>query len=964
MNFNTQNIFGLSPASWLSGEFTNMYAVVLFGAVCILLLALVTIVCRNREKCLLIKKLYSEQVQRQRDAEKYNRLLQHGSSGFWAMDASCVKINEVNTALVSMLGLVEKEIVNRPIQDILNDDSLGRIQDFCRSASGKSGDLVFEASLRHVDGREIPVMLSCMVAAENDCGGLVLVTDLSLQKERERELSLFQKAFDYSGNGIVITDYQGQVEYVNPGFYRLTGYRSEEVTGRKLSILKSGRQGAAFYRKLWTTIRQGGTWWGRIVNQRKDGSQYWETMTVGPIFDNDDNISHFIAIKSDISEPVAMEQELARFRQAVDQFSDGFLLADDCWRVNYANPAWAKMHGYNSVDIKQLPVSIFYSPLRDKEAVVPFSEQVYEQNSFSGEVTQWRKDGSHFPCLMTATRIALDGEKHDEFMIFSKDISKQMENIHQLREAKEQALVANQAKSAFLANMSHEIRTPMNAIMGMSHLLRDSEINNQQKTQLDLIINASEALMELVNDILDYSKVEAGKLDLEIKPFDLNKLLVDVVGILKNDAVDKGLRLTSKFTGSSGCFFKGDALRLRQILLNLTGNALKFTEQGEVEVNVKLQRVDSQHFEVGFSVRDTGIGIDKSQHELIFESFSQADVSMTRKYGGTGLGLVISRQLVELMGGEISLESSPGKGSVFSFSILLECAEERGRATIVPEETSKATVSLDILLVEDNSANRQLATMILDKQRHQVTAANNGFKALERLAESHFDLILMDIQMPVMDGLTATRIIRRIEAGQVVEETVPGKLSRKIADRLHGNHIRIIAMTANALPGDRERCLADGVDDYLTKPYNPDMLSKALAHSSVENLEKVSEGGSLNTTASTDSGGKNDSLDSQVLHYLKKEYELDLESANEILDMYRDSLKSGLDGLRGTLDVEDTQEMERQAHSVKGALLNIGLEEQAEIAKKIEFAARKSESCDYKQRISNLSDGISALFAK
>jgi len=945
---------------WLQGELAGIFILLLLVALCILLPALIISARKNRAKDLLLRKLQGVQERHQRDAEKYNSFLQHGSFGCLVINSECSNILEANSALCLMLGRTEQEMTDRPVQDLLDDRSLERLRKLSSSGGDQGHSAVFETSLLHADGHSISVMLSC-VASETEDFGLVLVTDISHLKVRDRELPLFKKAFEHSADAIVITDNNGLIQHVNPSFFRLTGYMVDEAVGQKMSILKSGQHGKKFYQELWSTITHGGIWRGRIINMRKDGSTYWESMAVGPIYDDHNTITHFVAIKSDISKPVAMELELTRFRQAVDQSPNGFLLTDDRWRVNYANQAWANMHGYALEKVQEMPVQVFYSPLRDKELDVPFSAQVYEKNSFSGEMTQWRKDGTHFPSLTTATRIVLEDSLHDEFMIFSKDISEQMENFRQLQEAKEQALVASQAKSTFLANMSHEIRTPMNAIMGMAHLLKDSEITDKQENKLDLILNASEALLELVNDILDYSKVEAGKLALEIRPFEISSLLADVVGILGNSAKRKGLELKYGIKGADG-YFKGDALRLRQVLLNLAGNAIKFTEQGKVELSVLLQPDDGGEYKAFFSVKDTGIGINRAQHDVIFESFSQADVSMTRKYGGTGLGLVISRQLVELMGGKISLESSPGQGSLFSFTLSLERAEGPVRPGEVQKQVAGSVTDLDILLVEDNSANRQLATMILHKLGHKVTSADNGFHGLEILAEAEFDLVLMDIQMPKMDGVTATRIIRQLEKGKFDSKKIPMDLAQKIGNRLEGHHLPIIAITANALPEDREQCFAEGVDDYLTKPYNPDMLNRALILCSAkEENSKVGLEASMKTTVDNN-GGRESGLGGQILQHLMNEYELDQASAQEVLDMYRNSLQEGMDALESALTAGDLGEVERQAHAVKGALLNIGLDEQAEIAKTMEFSARKDEACDYSGMRAKLYDQISALF--
>jgi PAS domain S-box-containing protein len=950
---------GVRIACWFGKDLSQQYVVLLLIAVCILLASLLSIIYRNREKQRLIKRLYAERERHHQDAEKFNYLLCHGSAGFWSMDSSKSRIVEANPALCDMLGWPADDLAGKPLKTVLTDHAMTKIKFFCQNKESCPHTLLFETTLFHASGMEVPVMLSCLAAGEHG-PGMVIVTDLSGQKklelELELELSLFRKAFEYSGNGIVITDPNGVVNYANPGFTRLTGYREDEIIGQSMKLLKSGNQGVDFYRRLWDTILQGGTWSGRIVNRRKDGTHYWESMTIGPIFADDDAISHYVAIKSDISKPVAMEMELTRFRQAVDQSADGFLLTDDRWRVNYANAAWAEMHGYEPGSINSLPLHIFYSPVRNKELPVPFIETIYRDKSFSGQITQWRKDGSHFPCLITATRIALHGSTQNEFMIFAKDISEQEENLQQLQEAKERAQVASQAKSTFLANMSHEIRTPMNAIMGITHLVLESSLNEDQRKKLQMVADSSESLMRIVNDILDYSKIEAGRIDVESRSFDLGELITNVAGILKHSANEKKLELVTVISENCKQIVKGDSLRLRQVLLNLAGNAVKFTEHGKIEIKVELHSTREEHCEASFSVTDTGIGISEKQMATLFESFSQGDVSITRKYGGTGLGLVISQQLVKLMGGEIRVQSEPGKGSVFSFTLPFDYGEEDRTNTMIQEQTQKKEFFLDVLLVEDNAANRQLATMILKKKGHRVVAACHGLEALQILSEKNFDVILMDIQMPVMDGLTATRIIRQVESKvSLDDDSVPEELRKRLYEQLGENHIWIIAMTANALHGDREKFFASGIDDYLPKPYKPEMLQGILVdfmcrksgENTMEGEDKECSSPHVAATASQISA-------KQVLEYIKKEYDLDENTAASIVETYKQSLRETLQKLDAAIAPMEFTEIELNAHAVKGALLNIGLATEAECAKSIEFAARNREQRNYKKIVSKI----------
>jgi PAS domain S-box-containing protein len=497
------------------------------------------------------------------------------------------------------------------------------------------------------------------------------------------------------------------------------------------------------------------------------------------------------------------------------------------------NECFCSMTGYARDELLGKPVTVLTDAESDA-GIIEKLDDLLEKKSLQCQWKIVKKSGKVIHTSVNSSLVEYDNERH--IQSFLRDISLRVKMEEELLEASKLAENANKAKGEFLANMSHEIRTPMNAILGFTELTMDTDLTKEQRENLNAVLESSNDLLVIINDILDFSKIEAGRLDLAPRKMNLYGALKDVIDMVKQSDAQKGLSFLLNIDPDTPEFIIVDPVRLRQILINLMNNAVKFTKKGSVEIYAELYRpaeIIGGHASPGqksvyhsgyekaiiqFAVKDTGIGIPQGRREEIFDNFTQADGSAARKYGGTGLGLSISRKLVDLMEGRIWVDSVPGSGSTFYFTIAAEIPSTVQAAEVNQsnsEEEHKhyqrrvTDRPLRILLADDKPTNLLIATRLLEKEGHQLVSVSDGSEALLAFEQKKFDCILMDVQMPVMDGFQATRHIRQREQAS-------------------GSHVTIIAMTAHAMTGDREKCLAEGMDDYIAKPVRIADLRKLL----------------------------------------------------------------------------------------------------------------------------------------
>ncbi|SLM28351.1 putative Histidine kinase [Desulfamplus magnetovallimortis] len=640
----------------------------------------------------------------------------------------------------------------------------------------------------------------------------ILKSVTAAEEENRKLLS----AIKQSPLSVVITDRDNNIEYVNPAFETITGYSHSEVMGKKSSILNSGYHDAAFYENMWNTLISKEVWHNEVQNRKKNGELFWESATIIPVTDSNSEITGYVAIKEDMTEKINLlksyEESNAIFQEIFTNLPVGVVLISSEKRIIQLNTEAEKILGYEkdegttllknkichnnfcTLDLNDCPI---YDHHKNKIVLK-------ERNAL-------KKDGSIAHILKSVIPIKLKGEKVllEAFM----DLSALKKAEMAILEGKNAAESANRAKSEFLANMSHEIRTPMNAIIGFSDILLSGETRPVQKEHLRMISQSAHVLMNLINEILDFSKIEAGKIEIRNAPFSMKNLLNHLSSMFLVSAREKSLTIDVIIEEGTPEYAVGDELRVRQILVNLTANAIKFTKEGGITIKCHYSEP-----EFLIEVHDTGSGIPKDRIQSIFKAFEQADNSTERNYGGTGLGLSISLSLVRLMGGDIQVESTLNKGSVFMVKLPMAITDtipddaQNGEFATKGDSFSKSLICrnskpIKCLVVEDNPVNIVLAKTRLKSMNIASDSAENGKIALEKMKSNKYDIVLLDMHMPVMNGLETIEAIRK----DTRLRTIP-----------------VIALTADAIKGHKDKYHQAGCDAYIAKPFTKEALESTI----------------------------------------------------------------------------------------------------------------------------------------
>lgn len=708
---------------------------------------------------------------------------------------------------------------------------------------------------------------------------------------------------------IIATDLEGRITHFNSGSEILLGYTAKEIIGIYTPVIfydpkELEKQAEENSKEFGFKVKPGidslrlKSKLGLPDNDEftfitRDNERVNVKISVTPIRDKNEEIVGYLIVADDITEKKLWEKKILESEKKYRIFFDNseVVMYTHDLKGNFTsmNSVGARIIGVSEGEMKNKNI-LDIIPFKSKASFPYYLKELEEKGKSKGLMQVINNSGREVTWMYN--NVVVESAKGVKYVLGNvMDITDRIELERDLNESKKLAEFNAKMKDLFLANMSHEIRTPMNAITGFTRLLGDTKLNYEQEDYLKSINTASTNLLNIINDILDFSKIESGQVNIENVEFNLHDLVSSVERLLRPNAEAKNLRLAIIMDESVPMSIIGDPTRLSQILTNLISNAIKFTEKGFVKLEVSLLKDDAESTQLKFNVFDSGIGIPKDKIQVIFERFTQANTDTTRKYGGTGLGLSISKSLVELQSGSFHVESEVGKGSCFGFEIPFKKVIEHERETSIVEKSILKHSGLKVLLVEDNILNIKLALKVLEKQGFIAQVAENGKIAVDMVAKETFDVILMDLQMPEMDGYQATEYIR---------ETL-------------GLSTPIIAMTAHSLVGEKEKCIEMGMQDYLPKPFSQEQL--------YEKIITLSENNTMNEIESTPKP-------TYDLNYLRTMAEGNKEFEKEIINTSLVHIPDNLKMLLNAIRLLDLKEISAVAHRLKSSFNVMGIDDQ------------------------------------
>jgi PAS domain S-box-containing protein len=753
------------------------------------------------------------------------------------------------------------------------------------------------------------------------------IAEDALLESQER----FEQAFQNAPIGIALMALDGRWTRVNRALSAITGYTAEQLLTKRSSEISHPDDIEADVEPRNRLVA------GEIGDYKVEkrclsaqGEIVWVSLSVSLVRDPRGEPSYYIYQVEDISERKRADEAArasdARTRAMLESAPDAMVIATQAGAISLVNVQTERMFGHRRDELIGQQVGLLLPEYLRGEHVERVAE--FFHNPVAGakgaelELVGRRKDGTEFPVEVILSPMP-DGQS-TAVSASIRDITERKLADEELRAARDAALEASRLKSDFVANVSHEIRTPLSGVVGLSELLLGTKLDADQRQLVEGVCTSADALMGVINDILDFSKIEAGKLELDIDDFSPRKLVKDVCTIVAGAAEDKGINLTVAVDRIVPCVVRTDGNRWRQVLANLVKNAIKFTPAGEVAVCVSTTLAQDAVPQLRAEIRDTGIGIAPEDLERLFESFAQAGPSTTRQYGGTGLGLAISRRLVDLMGGEIGVNSALGRGSTFWFTVPLQPAaldadgdqsdhslDAPGLGVEVGSPRHQALSALHagngycarprVLVAEDNEVNQLVAVRLLEKCGYCVDVAENGREAVRMSRQSAYTAIFMDCQMPKLDGYSAAGEIRRREGAE--------------------RHTPIIALTAHTMKGDRDKCLASGMDDYVAKPFR-----LAAVTALIDRRPELCSTGTQAVRRQHPSGGGVDFFDPAPLSDIG-----DADTEGELIAMFIDQTTRYLPGLSAAIDTADAEGLQRLAHLLKESAATVGATHIAEL---------------------------------